>query len=215
MIIIIITNFRYYPTDIKMWNSGRMDSWNTARDPGLGMSYFTREDLPYYYSLYDNFVVGDHYFQSTYTCTNPNRLHLFSGSNGLSVGQTAILENNEPIPGFNWTTMAEILENNNISWKVYQQYDNFDDNAFAWFANFQKSRPGDNLFDKGMARQVSLIESFEDDIVNGKLTSVSYIVAPTRKSEHATNHPCKIIIIKIAILNSISNTYNNNNSNTK
>jgi phospholipase C len=27
----------YYPTDIKMWNSGRMDAWNTARDPGFGM----------------------------------------------------------------------------------------------------------------------------------------------------------------------------------
>jgi phospholipase C len=69
----------YYPTDINMWNGGRMDSWNTARDPGYGMSYFTRADLPYYYTLYDHFVSGDQYFQSTFTCTNPNRMHLFTG----------------------------------------------------------------------------------------------------------------------------------------
>lgn len=102
--------YRYYPTDIKIYNYGRMDSWNTAREPGYGMSYFTRADLPYYYALYDHFLCGDQYFQSTFTCTNPNRMHLFTGSNGLSVGEKAVLENEEPRPGYNWTTMAEVLE---------------------------------------------------------------------------------------------------------
>jgi len=180
----------YYPTDIAMWNSGRMDSWNTARDPGMGMSYFTREDLPYYYALYDNFAVGDQYYQSTFTCTNPNRMIFFSGSNGLSVGEDAVLENPEPRPGYNWTTMGEILEEAGVSWRVYQQTDNFDDNAFAWFAKYQQSRPGEPLFDKGMARQRNLIQSFRDDLASNSLPSVSWIIAPTRKSEHATNHPC-------------------------
>jgi len=36
-----------------------MDGWNTARDPGFGMSYFNREDLPFYYALVDAFTVGD------------------------------------------------------------------------------------------------------------------------------------------------------------
>jgi len=182
----------YYPTDIKMWNSGRMDAWNTARDPGFGMSYWNREDLPYYYALYDEFVCGDQYHQSTFTCTNPNRLHLFSGTSGLSVGdgEFFVLENNEPRPGFNWTTMAEILEESNVTWGVYQELDNFDDNAFAWFANFQKSRPGQPLFDKGMMRHVSLIEAFRADLESNSLPQVSWIIAPTDKSEHATNHPC-------------------------
>jgi phospholipase C len=180
----------YYPTDIAMWNSGRMDAWNTARYPGMGMSYFTREDLPYYYALYDNFACGDHYYQSTFTSTNPNRMMLFSGSNGLSVGEPAVLENDEPRPGWNWTTVGEVLEANNISWRVYQQLDNFDDNGFAWFANYQKSRPGDVLFDKGMARQRNAIEAFKWDLGNNTLPAVSWIIAPTRKSEHATNHPC-------------------------
>ena len=59
-----------YVVDIKMWNKGRHDRWNTARDPGMGMSYFTRKDLPYYYALFDSFVVGDSYHQSKYFIMN-------------------------------------------------------------------------------------------------------------------------------------------------
>ena len=81
------------------------------------MSYWTREGLPYYYTLYDNFAVGDQYFQSIYSATNPNRLMLFSGSQGNSVGQPSVLDNSEPRPGFNWTTVGEMLEEKNISWR--------------------------------------------------------------------------------------------------
>jgi phospholipase C len=132
-----------YPTDISMWDNGKLDQWNIARDPGLGMSFFKRADLPYYYELIDGFTVGDQYFQSTFTQTNPNRLHLFSGSNGLSVGQSPVLDNSEPKPGFTWETMGETLENAGISWYVYQEQNNFDDNGFAWFAAYQE---GFNFF---------------------------------------------------------------------
>jgi phospholipase C len=134
-----------YITDIQMWNGGRGDQWNTARSPGMGMAYFTRGDMPYYHALADTFTIGDQYFQSTFTQTNPNRLHHFSGSNGLSVNQTPFLDNAEPNPGHTWITMAEVLEEAGISWKTYQQEDNFDDNANAWFASFQKAKPGDPL----------------------------------------------------------------------
>lgn len=83
----------------------------------MGMSYFTREDLPYYYTLYDNFATGDHYYQSTFTATNPNRMFLFAGSNGLSVGEKAVLDNSEPRPGYTWPTMGEVLEDAGVSWR--------------------------------------------------------------------------------------------------
>ena len=104
-----------------------MDAWNTARTPGFGMSYFKRSDLPFYYALADAFTVGDQYFQSTFTPTNPNRLHQFSGSNGLSVNPngTVIVDDSEPATGINWETLGETLEKAGISWKVYQEEDNF------------------------------------------------------------------------------------------
>jgi phospholipase C len=72
---------------------------------------------------------------------------------------------------------------------VYQQWNNFDDNAFAWFSAFQQSRPGDALFDKGMKRYRSLIAEFEKDLNADTLPAVSWIIAPSSRSEHATNHP--------------------------
>ena len=84
------------------------------------MAFFNRSDLPYYYALADAFTVGDQYYQSTFTQTNPNRLHLFSGSNGLSVPTTnfCALDDTEYHPGFDWETMAETLDKANVSWKV-------------------------------------------------------------------------------------------------
>ncbi|GAA2133656.1 phospholipase C, phosphocholine-specific [Kitasatospora kazusensis] len=178
-----------YPVDTGIFNKGKYDSWNTARTPGLGMGYFNRTDLPFYYALADNFTICDHYFCSTLTQTNPNRLHLFTGSNGLSVGQSATLDNTEPAAGFSWTTYAERLEAAGISWKVYQQSDNFDDNALAWFANFKKAKPGSALYDKGMATVPDLVQAFGDDIANGTLPQVSWIVAPANLSEHANYKP--------------------------
>ena len=43
------------------------------------MCYFTREDVPFHYSLADSFTVCDQYFSSSMTPTDPNRLHLFTG----------------------------------------------------------------------------------------------------------------------------------------
>lgn len=48
-----------YLCDLNIWNDGRQDAWNTARDAGFGMSYFDRDDLPYYYALADGFTIGD------------------------------------------------------------------------------------------------------------------------------------------------------------
>lgn len=169
---------------------GKFDAWNTARDPGVGMGFFDREDFPYYYSLYDSFMVGDHYFQSTFTETNPNRLHLFSGSNGLGAGEFPVLYDEEPAPGWKWETMAETLENANVSWRLYQELDNFDDNAFAWFETFRSSLPGSVWWDQGMYRAMGgMVEEFENSLKTNTLPQVSWLVAPEWKSEHATNHP--------------------------
>ena len=178
-----------YFTDIAMINGNRFDSWNTARAPGMGMSYMTRNDLPYYYALYDAFTAGDQYHQSTLTCTNPNRMHLFTGSNGLSVGQPAVIDNTEPAAGYSWTTMGEVLEEAGVSWKLLQQADNFDDNGFAWFSSYKKAKPGDALYDKGMAHVDDLIATLDADMKAGTLPEVTWIVGPANVSEHATWWP--------------------------
>jgi phospholipase C len=178
-----------YLTDIAMWNKGLCNAWNTARQPGLGMSYFSRDDLRFYYALADAFTICDQYFASTFTQTNPNRLHLFSGSSGLSVGFEPTLDNAEPTQGFKWQTVAEMLETAGISWRVYQQADNFDDNALAHFHNFKSASPTSALYRKGMATVDDIAQAFATDVATGKLPQVSWIIAPTALSEHANYHP--------------------------
>ena len=46
-----------------------------------------------------------------------------------------VLDDDETYP-FDWITLGELFEQNNITWKVYQETDNFDDNGFAWFTNY-------------------------------------------------------------------------------
>lgn len=38
-----------FPTDVKMRNEGRMDAWNTARNPGYGMGYAAQ--IPFFFKL--------------------------------------------------------------------------------------------------------------------------------------------------------------------
>ena len=65
--------------------------------------------------------------------TNPNRLYLWSGMidpHGRAGGP--VTDNSEK--GYSWTTYPEQLQAAGISWKVYQQPDNFDDNPLQCFA---------------------------------------------------------------------------------
>ncbi|MFM0210228.1 phospholipase C, phosphocholine-specific [Paraburkholderia sediminicola] len=178
-----------YAIDIAIWNQGLYNAWNTARPPRLGMGYFTRSDLNFYYALADAFTICDQYYASVMTQTNSNRLHVFSGSNGLSVGQSPTLGNLEPAPGFSWPTFAETLEAAGISWKVYQQADNFDDNALAWFQNFKAAPVGSALHRKGLATVPDIAQAFATDIAAGSLPQVSWVIAPTPLSEHPNYHP--------------------------
>jgi phospholipase C len=67
------------------------------------MAFFNETDLPWYYDLAESFTIADQYFQSTFTETNPNRIHQFSGSNGISVNASIeVLYNLEPDTGINW-----------------------------------------------------------------------------------------------------------------
>lgn len=179
-----------YFVNMAIHNHGHRNGWNSAQRPGFMMAHFNRSDLPYYHALADTFTFSDNYFHSTFTATNPNRLHLFSGSNGLSVGSKHCAVNDVvPPAGFEWETMAETLNKHNITWKIFQEQDNFDDNAFAWFTTFMKSKPGDPLWDQGMFRSQNVVEEFAEFVKNDSLPSVSIIVGPQPLSEHAEAHP--------------------------
>jgi phospholipase C len=168
-----------------------MDRWLDGTIPGISvpgvMGYFARQDLPFYYALADAFTICDGYHCSVLGPTTPNRLYLWSGmvdAEGRYGGP--IRSNDRPI-ALRWTTYAERLQKAGVSWRVYQQEDNFDDNALAWFDVFQRAQPGSPLYENGMRRRPE--QAFADDVRNDRLPNVSWLVAPGWESEHPDHRP--------------------------
>src|SRR5262249_31070707 len=65
------------------------DAWIDTKT-AMTMGYFTRADLPFYYALADAFTICDAYHCSMFGPTNPNRMFLFTGTNGLAVGNDGL-----------------------------------------------------------------------------------------------------------------------------
>jgi phospholipase C len=84
--------------------------------------------------------------------------------------------------GFRWTTYAERLEKAGVSWKVYQQHDNYGCNMLENFKLFQHAEKKSAHYLKGMAREPE--GQFERDAKNDKLPAVSWIIPTGRESEH-------------------------------
>ena len=193
------------------------NNWIKAKTP-MTMGHFTRDDIPFYYALADAFTVCDAYHASLFGPTNPNRMYLFSGTCGVNVGlanslavTNPVMETNETadpahdgphFPGFEWTTYAERLQAAGVSWKVYQEYDNYGDNGVAYFKTFRGIDPSSPLYQKGRAwvegsnaenakasRGEHLVAAFERDVAGGTLPQVSWIVAPTVLCEHPEGTP--------------------------
>src|ERR1700712_5712873 len=133
-------------------NGGRYDKWLLAKPSGhkgfanvpLTMGYYNREDLPFYYSLADAFTVCDQNFCSSLTGTTPNRLYLWTGTVRPEKSPASFAHvRNEDLDFFlpaSWPTFPERLEDNNISWKIYQNEislpSGLNGDEDAWLSNF-------------------------------------------------------------------------------
>jgi phospholipase C len=165
-----------------------MDRWLPAHRKADGvngpyvMGYYTREDIPFQFALAETFTVCDHYFCSVFGPTWPNRLYWMTGT--IDPGGTRggpVLVNTAPTP-YRWTTYAERLQAAGVSWKVYQQDDDYGCNMLEQFASFRAAAPGSDLYERGVRPQPE--GTFEDDARNDRLPAVSWIMPTSFQSEH-------------------------------
>ena len=169
------------------WNGGLWNDWIPEKT-GFTMGYYNRTDIPFHYALADAFTICDQYFCSVQGPTNPNRLYQWTGMidpNGTGGGP--VIDNSES--GYSWTTYPEMLQNAGVSWRVYQEQDNFDDNPLAWFSQFKNAATSSPLYVNGMARVSSVASAIQSDIAAGVFPTVSWVVAPTAQSEHPSYRP--------------------------
>jgi phospholipase C len=65
----------------QQWNGGAMDGFFT--NAGVwAMGYYTENELPFYYSLFDEFTLCVNFFRSMLGPTWPNRFYLAAGTSG-------------------------------------------------------------------------------------------------------------------------------------
>ena len=117
-------------------NGGANDQWvgvHTYIEGHRGtttMGYYTREDLPFYWALADNFTLCDAYHSAVIGPTHPNRIMQLSGTIdpegklGGPVVQTVTVSGDGNADLYSdwdlkWETMPEILQAAGVSWKFY------------------------------------------------------------------------------------------------
>lgn len=162
------------------WNNGQMDGFASHMGP-MSMGYFTGADQPWYHALANAFTVCDAWHCPVMGPTNPNRYYSISASvdpEGKAGGPA--IDNSTP--GFSWETYPERLQRAGISWRVYHEADDYDDNSLKFFKQFQNLPTTDPLFDAALRNRTLL--DFQTDARTGSLPQVSWIVAPMSRSEH-------------------------------
>ena len=180
------------------WDNGAMDGFVTSRlpidsnDAVLSMGYYTRADIPYYYSLADAFTICDNYFCSVMGPTDPNRLYTMAasldpdGKNGGPILQTIVTNRAAMYGRLTYTTMPEQLQARGISWKVYSSPDEtilggiLSDNVLSYFKNFQD--PASALYKNAFGPQFPV--DFLADVASGNLPQVSWLIGSILTSDH-------------------------------
>ncbi len=196
-----------FPDAQAAWNQGRFGEWPRYKT-GNSMGHYVREDIPFQFALAEAFTLCDAYHCSLTTCTDPNRIVFFSGSNadptlraqGVNstdadaevVNLRCAVSGALPSPGyqyngssFKWPTLPELLEKAGVSWRIYQ---NPNDNwsglmhgALA-FDSFRNAAADSSLYRNGM--QHWSLDDLRNDVDNGTLPSVSWILPSQLQSEH-------------------------------
>ena len=203
------------------WDGGRMSQWPTHKKTSKApftqsMGYYKEAELPFQFALTNAFTVCDAYHCAMHTGTNSNRTFLWTGTNGPTGANVAMVTNEwddigPSTSGYDWTTYPERLEKAGVSWIVYQNMpSNYTDNSLCGFKQYRRANEasgkpvshdgnvvspaydpatdnvGNPLY-KGIANTMpdgGFLGTFKQDVLNGKLPNVSWIVAPSTYSEH-------------------------------
>ncbi|MFC8418083.1 phosphocholine-specific phospholipase C [Streptomyces coelicoflavus] len=145
--------------------NGWWNDWVAAKTQST-MAFYDRHDIPLQYELADRFTLCDSYFCSVYGSTNPNRNYLWTGTTGHEPDGSGRAVTNAAYDhqhaGYTWTTYPERLEAAGVSWQIYQEWDNFTDNAVEYF------RPWKEIGRKILSRvsgRYSTTEQFYDSLL--------------------------------------------------
>ena len=161
--------------------------------------HYEQQEVEFQYALAEAFTLCDAYHCSTHGGTNTNRLFHWTGTNDPLAMSNGPSTRNQwdsmgaSSTGWSWKTYPERLQENGVTWKVYQNLpDNFTDNPLAGFSSAaptnwratiptprgrRRTRPI-RCYGRGQHHAGRRLPTLRDDALNGTLPQVSWIVAP-------------------------------------
>jgi phospholipase C len=173
------------------WLPAHLTADGDAHGP-YTMSYYERQDIPFHFALAETFTLCDHYHCSLLGPTWPNRMYLMTGMIDPT-GQYGgpIISNVVPSPvsgtPYTWTTYPERLTKAGISWRIYQEEDDYGTNVLEFFEAYQSAKPGTPLYEGALT--IYPPDRFEWDAKHDRLPTVSWIVPTSGQSEHPAYLP--------------------------
>lgn len=129
------------------------------------MGFYDQDILPFYYYMATQFATSDRFFTPVMTKSEPNRMYGFAAT---SVGQIVL-----PSQNFDVKTIFSLLQDKNISWKIYT----ISPNRTTIFNFFQP-------FAKNNQDKIVTLDQYFTDVKNGTLPSVAFIEAGAGLDEH-------------------------------
>lgn len=177
------------------YNDGKMDGFVYAlnqrnQDGRLAMGFYDDRDIPYYWSLADEFVLFDRFFTSATGGSFANHVYWASGAPGN--------ERDEEDGLGDLPTIFDLLQERGISWKFYVQ--NYDPEiTYRTVQDFPPNRAAQVVWvpllnyprfidDPELASHIVDLDEYYEDLQNGTLPAVAYM-APSGPSEHPPQHP--------------------------
>jgi phospholipase C len=173
------------------WLPAHLGADGDAHGP-YTMGYYERQDIPFHFALAETFTLCDAYFCSLLGPTWPNRIYLMTGMiDPLGTGGGPVISNVVPSPTtgkpYTWKTYPERLTEAGISWRIYQEEDDYGTNVLEFFEAYQAANPGSELYENALT--IHSPDRFEWDARNGRLPTVSWIVPTSGQSEHPAYIP--------------------------
>jgi phospholipase C len=146
-------------------------------DGKRAMGFYTEQDLPYYYFMAANFATSDRWFSPVMNRTQPNRIF------GLAATDFGYIypPGSDPTPfPHNAQSIFHLLENANISWKIYVSEKAGEDlNKILGHTYLSYFQP----FERQHLDKIVLRSQFMTDLKNGTLPQVA-LIEPDGADEH-------------------------------
>ncbi len=137
------------------------------------MGYYDGSDLNYYYFMASNFGTSDRWFSPVMSRTAPNRMYLLAGT---SQGHVYPLGSSHS-PQLSNTTIFQLLQNNQISWKIYVHPgpNGKTDAASLMQISYMNQFTFGNVIVQKYPQNIVPISQYFTDLNNGTLPQVALI----------------------------------------